>query len=118
MKLPLNRLPAAQLARMIASREVSCETVTHSYLDAILQRDSEVRAFAWVDAQRALSIATQLDQNAAQGPLAGLPVAVKDVIDTAGIVTEYGSAIYAGHVPHADAACVAAIRAAGGFVLG
>ena len=118
MKLPLNRLPAAQLARMIASREVSCETVTHSYLDAILQRDSEVRAFAWVDAQRALSIATQLDQNAAQGPLAGLPVAVKDVIDTAGIVTEYGSAIYAGHVPHADAACVATIRAAGGFVLG
>ncbi len=52
------------------------------------------------------------------GLLAGLPVAVKDVIDTAGIATEYGSPIYAGRVPSADAACVAAVRAAGGYVFG
>ena len=43
---------------------------------------------------------------------------MKDVIDTAGIPTEYGSPIYARHVPGADAACVAAVRAAGGYVFG
>ena len=118
MRPPLNRLPAAQLARMLAARDVSCEAVTHSFLDAIEQRESEVRAFAWIDPARALDIARELDRGSARGPLHGLPVAVKDVIDTAGIVTEYGSPIYAGHVPRADASCVAAIRAAGSYVLG
>ena len=50
--------------------------------------------------------------------LQGLPIAVKDNIDTAGIPTAYGSSIYAGHVPAADAACVALARAAGAWVLG
>lgn len=118
MKLPLNRLSAAQLARMIAAREVSCEAVTHSFLDAIGQREDEVRAFAWIDRDRALAVARNFDHAPGRGALYGLPVAIKDVIDTAGINTEYGSPIYAGHVPRADAACVAAIRAAGGYVLG
>ncbi len=52
------------------------------------------------------------------GPLMGLPVAVKDVIDTAGIATERGSPIYAGRVPNADAACIAVMRTAGGYVFG
>ena len=55
MRPPLNRLPAAQLLRMIASREVTCETVTHSFVDAVEQRESEVHAFAWFDAERALT---------------------------------------------------------------
>lgn len=118
MRPPLNRLSATQLVRMIASRDVTCEAVTHSFIDAIEQRESDVRAFTWIDAQRALGIARKFDRGAKFGPLAGLPVAVKDVIDTAGIATEYGSPIYAGHVPSADAACVAAVRAAGGYVLG
>ena len=54
MKTPLNRLPAAQLARMIAAHEVSCEAVTHSFVDAVREREREVRAFAWFDAGRAL----------------------------------------------------------------
>ena len=103
---------------MLAARDVSCEAVTHSFLDAIEQRESEVRAFAWIDPARALGVARELDRSSARGPLLGLPVAVKDVIDTAGIVTEYGSPIYAGHVPRADAACVAAVRAAGSYVFG
>ena len=103
---------------MLAARDVTCETVTHSFLDAIEQRESEVHAFTWVDAQRALNIARGFDQSGRFGPLAGLPVAVKDVIDTAGIATEYGSPIYAGHVSGADAACIATMRAAGGYVFG
>ena len=118
MRPPLNRLSATQLVRMIASREVTCEAVTHSFVDAIEQRESDVRAFAWIDAKRALGIARRFDRSTKFGPLAGLPVAVKDVIDTAGITTEYGSPIYARHVPSADAACVTAMHSAGGYVLG
>ena len=89
MRPPLNRLSATQLVRMIASREVTCEAVTHSFVDAIEQRESDVRAFAWIDAKRALGIARRFDRSTKFGPLAGLPVAVKDVIDTAGITTEW-----------------------------
>jgi Asp-tRNA(Asn)/Glu-tRNA(Gln) amidotransferase A subunit family amidase len=118
MRPPLNRLPAAQLVRMIASREVTCEAVTHSFVDAVGQRESEVRAFAWIDPERALNIARGFDRSAKIGLLGGLPIAIKDVIDTAGIATEYGSPIYTGRVPRADAACVAGVRAAGGYVFG
>ena len=118
MRPPLNRLPATQLVRMIASREVTCEAVTHSFVDAVGQRESEVRAFACIDPERALNIARGFDQSAKIGLLGGLPVAIKDVIDTAGIATEYGSPIYSGRVPSADAACVAGVRATGGYVFG
>ncbi|MEO8188517.1 MAG: amidase, partial [Burkholderiaceae bacterium] len=118
MRPPLNRLPAAQLLRMIASREVTCEMVTHSFVDAVEQREGEVHAFAWFEAERALNSARGFDRGAKSGPLMGLPVAVKDVIDTAGIATERGSAIYSGRVPNADAACIVLMQAAGGYVFG
>ena len=118
MKTPLNRLSATRLSRMIAGHEVSCEAVTHSFIDAIKEHEPDVRAFAWFDPARALATAREHDIVDWRGPLHGLPVAVKDNIDTADIPSEYGSAIYAGHVPHADAASVAALRCAGGYVLG
>src|SRR5690606_32108460 len=59
-----------------------------------------------------------LDRGPIAGPLHGLPIAVKDVIDAAGFPTEYGSPIYRGRLPAADAACVAAARRAGAVVLG
>jgi amidase len=118
MRVPLNRLPATRLARMIAGHDVTCEGVTHSFVDAVNEREREVRAFAWFDAARALATARELDIGDWRGPLHGLPVAVKDNIDTADIPSEYGSPIYAGHVPAADAACVAALRSAGGYVVG
>lgn len=52
------------------------------------------------------------------GPLCGLPIAVKDLIDTAGVVTAYGSRVFAGHVPARDAECVRRVRAAGAIVVG
>jgi len=118
MKPPLNRLSATQLARMIAARDVSCEAVTHSFVDAVHQVEADVRAFAWFDAVRALETAREFDRVDWRGALHGLPVAVKDNIDTADFPSEYGSAIYIGHVPAADAACVAALRSAGGWVFG
>jgi amidase len=116
MRTPLNRLSATRLARMIAGHEVTCEAVTHSFIDAVKQREPDIRAFAWFDPQRALATARELDIGDWRGPLHGLPVAVKDNLDTADIPSEYGSAIYAGHVPSADAAAVAALRSAGGYV--
>jgi len=118
MRTPLNRLPAAQLARMIAAREISCEAVTHSFVDAIHEREKEVRAFAWFEPNRALAIARELDRLEWSGSLHGLPVAVKDNIDTADLPSTYGSTVFLGHVPQADAASVAALQAAGAFVLG
>lgn len=122
MKVPLHRLPAARLARMIADGEVTSEVVTRSFIDAIHAREHEVQAFAWFDVDRALGIARELDRlqaNAARrGPLHGIPIAVKDLIDTADMPTGYGSPIYASHRPPADAAAVALLVNAGAFVLG
>jgi Asp-tRNA(Asn)/Glu-tRNA(Gln) amidotransferase A subunit family amidase len=118
MKTPLNRLPATRLARMIAADEVSCEAVTHSFIDAVNEREHEVHAFCWFDASRAMATARELDIVDWRGPLHGLPVALKDNIDTADMPSEYGSAIYAGHVPAADAACGVALRAAGAYIYG
>ena len=118
MRRPLNRLPATQLARMIAAHDVTCEAVTHSFIDAIHDGEREVRAFAWFDADRAIATAREFDRLEWRGTLHGLPAAIKDNIDTADIPSHYGSTIFLGHVPQADAASVAALRAAGAFVLG
>ena len=56
MKTPLNRLPATRLARMIAAHEVSCEAVTHSFNDALRDREQDIRAFAWFDAARVAAL--------------------------------------------------------------
>ena len=63
-------------------------------------------------------LARELDRAGARGPLHGLPLGVKDIIDTFDLPTEYGSPIYAGHRPAADAACVALARGAGALVFG
>ena len=118
MRRPLNRLPATQLARMIAAHDVTCEAVTHSFIDAIHESEPEVRAFAWFDADRAIATAREFDRLEWRGTLHGLPAAIKDNIDTADIPSHYGSTIFLGHVPQADAASVAALRASGAFVLG
>ncbi|MCC6780606.1 MAG: amidase [Hyphomicrobiales bacterium] len=87
-------------------------------LDRIAQRESAVGAWAFLDRDAALAQARSLDASSGRGPLHGMAIGIKDVIATADMPTEYGSPIYAGHRPAWDAACVSAIRAAGGVVLG
>lgn len=118
MREPLHRLSAVKLAQMITAGEASPESVTRSFIDAIHEREKEVQAFAWFDADRAIAAARELHLVSRRGPLHGLPVAIKDNIDTADITTSYGSPIYLTHRPLADAACVAALKDAGAFVLG
>ncbi len=86
-------------------------------LERIARRDGEVRAWAHVNPQ-ALEQARRLDQEAPRSPLHGVPVGIKDVIDTADMPTEYNSPIYRGHQPRWDAACVALLRRAGCVILG
>jgi amidase len=118
VKEPLNRLSAAKLAQMISIGEASPETVTRSFIDAIREREPEVQAFAWFDADQALATARMLHLVSRRGPLHGVPFAVKDNIDTQEMPTSYGSPIYDGHRPDIDAICVAQLKGAGAFVLG
>jgi Asp-tRNA(Asn)/Glu-tRNA(Gln) amidotransferase A subunit family amidase len=86
--------------------------------ERIAARDADVRAWVDWDPEPALAEARERDAEPARGPLHGMPVGVKDLIDTADRPTQHGSPIFAGHRPAADAACVAALRAAGAVVLG
>ena len=98
-------------------KSTAAETV-ETALAAIKARDAELHAWKAVDADFARRQARALDAGPPRGPLHGIPVGVKDIFDTADLPTEYGSTIYKGHRPAADAACVAAARAAGAVILG
>ena len=118
----LHRQPATVLARAIAARELKAETLAEALLERCLTLEPRLHAWATLDPAAARRQARALDQalagGAAPGALHGVPLGVKDNIDTAGLATAYGSAIYAGHVPQADAAAVALARGAGAWVLG
>lgn len=91
-------------------------------LNRIDARDKQVQAWSWLDPaqarQRAQQAAAEIQQGVRHSPLQGIPVAVKDLIDTAGMLTTYGSPIYKDHYPTADAAIVTALKKAGAFVMG
>jgi Asp-tRNA(Asn)/Glu-tRNA(Gln) amidotransferase A subunit family amidase len=87
-------------------------------LDDIVKRDGQLGAWQAVDLEFARRQARALDSGPAGGLLHGMTLGVKDIFDTAELPTEYGSAIYAGHRPAWDAACVALARAAGAVVIG
>lgn len=109
-----SRLTATAAARLIRDGKLRSETLLEACLDRIGRREEKVRAFAWFDAA-----AAQRKAAAAQpGPLSGLPLGVKDVLDTADMPSEYGSPIWRGWRPRADAASVAWARAAGAVVIG
>jgi len=114
----LRLLSARAAAGGIARREFRAEALVAAYLDRIAAREGVVGAWQHLDRDRVLAEARQRDAEPPRGPLHGVPIAVKDLIDTADMPTAYGSPIYRGHQPAADAACVALARAAGAVVLG
>jgi amidase len=87
-------------------------------IDQIAAKEREVHAWQYRDAERVIAQARALDQNGRRGPLSGIPIGVKDIIDTADMPTEYGSPIYRNNRPTSDAACVALSRKAGALVMG
>ena len=114
----LNLLSAVDAARQIATRKITAEALMRDCLGRVAARESEVQAWAHIDADAALAQARAADARPVGGLLHGVPVGVKDLIDTVDLPTAYGSPIYAGHRPVWDAACVALTRAAGGIVMG
>ncbi|HLJ20142.1 MAG TPA: amidase [Stellaceae bacterium] len=114
----LTRLTAVDAAKRIESGGLTAETLARAYLDRIAEREATVGAWQHLDPQQAIAAAQALDRGPRRGSLHGLPVGVKDVMDTGDMPTTYGSRAYEGHRPRADAACVALTRAAGGLVLG
>ena len=105
---------ATQALRQMREGRLAPRELMEACLARIAERDPQVRAFAWFDAAMARDAAGA----ARPGPLQGLPVGVKDVLDTADMPSEYGSPIWRGWRPRADAAAVAWARAAGGVVIG
>ena len=112
-----NRLSAAEAVARLSAGSLTAEQLTRDCLDRIEARAS-VKAWTYLDPDYALAQARAADRAGRPGLLAGLPVGVKDVIDTADMPTEHGSPIYRGNRPFADAACVALTRMAGGTILG
>ncbi|QBI19088.1 amidase [Egibacter rhizosphaerae] len=94
------------------------EQLVRACLDVIEQREPRVRAWAHLDADHALEQARARDVEPARGPLHGVPVGVKDIIDTADLPTARGSSVWEGRQPDLDATCVQRLRAAGAVILG
>jgi Asp-tRNA(Asn)/Glu-tRNA(Gln) amidotransferase A subunit family amidase len=111
-------LSVPELVALVRERRVGAVELTTACLDRITRGDDELRAWAHVDPELALEQARGLDAAAPFGPLHGIPVGIKDIIDTADQPTEHGSPIYAGNRPERDAPAVARLRAAGAVILG
>ena len=113
----LIRQSAAVLAQAIAAGEVSAVEVTRAHLDRIAAVDDRVHAFLHVDADGAIAAAEAVDAQRrsgdALGPLAGVPLALKDVLVMRGIPTTCGSRVLEGWRPPYDATVVERLRAAG-----
>ena len=118
VKRPLNELGAVEVAQKIAAGETICEAVVRDCLARIEKRDGAVKAWVNFNPELSLAQAHAVDRGAKRGPLHGVPVGIKDIIDTFDMPTEMGSPIYRGHRPPVDASCVALMRRAGAVILG
>ncbi|MFI0261928.1 amidase [Streptomyces sp. NPDC017056] len=116
------RLTLTEAARLIADRALSPVELTTSVLDRIAAVDPKSGAYATVTAEAALRSAREAEREIAagrhRGPLHGVPVALKDLIDVAGVPTTASSRVRAGHVADADAAVTERLRAAGAVLTG
>ena len=114
MSQAIHTLTAKQALHRMQAGTLDPVTLMEACLERVAAREPTIRAFATIDPKAALAAA----RAARPGPLHGLPVGVKDVLDTADLPSEYGSPIWAGWRPRADSAPVAWARAAGGVVMG
>jgi Asp-tRNA(Asn)/Glu-tRNA(Gln) amidotransferase A subunit family amidase len=117
-----NTLSAGDALRAMARGDLSAVELVKACLARISERDGEVKAFAHIDPAAVLAKAQAADvarrSGAGVGALHGLPVAIKDIIDTAELPTEHGCALFAGNQPEADAAVVTLLKQAGAIILG
>src|SRR5688500_3920127 len=100
-----NRYSLTEAAALIASGALTAVELAEDCLARSAEREEAVQAWVHIDPQSVLAQARARDAEQPRGPLHGIPVAIKDIIDTADMPTEYGSPIYARHRPRTDAAC-------------
>jgi Asp-tRNA(Asn)/Glu-tRNA(Gln) amidotransferase A subunit family amidase len=117
-----NALSATEAARHIREGRLSSVDLVKSCLARIDETDGAIKAWVQVDSEGALAAAEALDgirkSGRAIGPLHGVPVGLKDIIDTRDMPTQRGTPIFAGRQPDADAAIVERLREAGAVILG
>ena len=114
----LNELGVTEIVAKIAAGEITCEAVTRDCIERVIAREPVVKAWVKFNPELALAQAHALDREPRRGRLHGVPIGIKDVINTFDMPTEMGSPIYRGYRPTADAACVALLRRAGAVILG
>ncbi|MEZ5119362.1 MAG: Asp-tRNA(Asn)/Glu-tRNA(Gln) amidotransferase subunit GatA [Candidatus Nanopelagicales bacterium] len=122
MTVPFTYTNAVDLAAGIAAGDFSAREVATSFLDRIAETDGQLNAFLAVDVSGALATADAIDEARARGealgPLAGVPVAVKDVLTTKGLPTTCGSKMLEGWIPAYDATVTTNLRKAGAVIIG
>ncbi|MFG1701888.1 amidase [Nonomuraea sp. M3C6] len=114
----LHYMTATELAHLIRTRQVSAVEVLQAHLDRIEQVNPRVNAIVTLVAEQALEAAKAADAGEPGGPLHGVPVAHKDLVDTANIRTTYGSPLYSQNIPEKDDLIVQRLRAAGAITIG
>jgi Asp-tRNA(Asn)/Glu-tRNA(Gln) amidotransferase A subunit family amidase len=113
-----NELTALEAIKKIEAGDLTSEALVAACLQRIAEREKTVGAWQFLSPDMAMEAARNCDATPLGRPLGGIPVAIKDIYDTADMPTAYGSPIYEGHRPVADASCVALTRHAGGIALG
>jgi Asp-tRNA(Asn)/Glu-tRNA(Gln) amidotransferase A subunit family amidase len=114
----VSELSLAGAVAALATGHLTAERFAAGCLARIAEREPTTAAWEYLDPGAALEQAREIDRRGRPGPLHGAAIAVKDIIDTAGLPTRYGSPIYTGHRPPADAWCVSRLREAGALILG
>jgi len=112
-----NRLSAAEAVAQLGTGALTAEALARACLDRAEER-RDVKAWIWLDPEVALAQARAADHAGRPELLAGLPIGIKDIIETVDMPTEHGSPIYRGNRPFADAACIALLRTAGATIMG
>lgn len=114
----IHELCLTEAAKLIAAREISSRDLTAACLARIEAREGDVGAWEYLDPELAMKQAKERDAAPSRGLLHGVPVGIKDIIDTIDMPTALGSPIYRARRPTWDAACVALLRKTGAVVLG
>src|SRR2546425_4750418 len=118
----LHLLTASEAARLISRAALGCQEPVDACLARVREVDGQVQAWAFLDPEHALAQARAADEFRLSGqpigPLHGVPVGLKDIIDTADMPTENGSVLHAGRTPSRDATVVTMLRAAGAVIMG
>jgi Asp-tRNA(Asn)/Glu-tRNA(Gln) amidotransferase A subunit family amidase len=114
----LYRLTAIELIALLRTNECSAREVTESCIARIAELDPVVRAFVDIDVDGALRRAIELDEKSPSGPLHGVPIAVKETVDVAGLKCTLGTQVHRSRIPACDAIAVQRLREAGAIIVG